>query len=241
MHSFQFGWLRLKSATPIRSSWAAARQGSQLIRPILTDASGIVTSSSMTSKIDSAGLLILGIETLRAQGLIPITSEAMGESKNVGEARDRQKIGNALTVVVLYSIVVELAIKQLWEDEHGSLARFTHNILELFTELDSDTQEEVTGIYDECCLAYVHAVEAGIKELGESAMRVEIANINEALKWNESAMRNLKYDMTPQGKSVPSGLFWNSELAWVVPSRFPNFAVRLTRWVADLRANQPPS
>lgn len=198
----------------------------------------MIVYTRMTTKIESAGLLILGIETLRAQGLMPISAEAMDDSKNVDDAKDRQRIGNALTVTVLYSIVVELAIKQLWEDEYRSPARFTHNILDLFTKLDSVTQEDVTRIYDECCRAYVHAVQVGGQRLGKSAMQVGIANINEALKWNESAMKNFKYDMTPQGKSVPSGLFWNSDTIWVVPGHFPNFAVKLTRWAADRRVNQ---
>ena len=195
----------------------------------------------MTSKIESAGLLILGIEALGAQGLMPISTEAMSHSKDVDDAKDRQRIGNALTVAVLYSIVVELVIKQIWEDEHGSPARYTHNILDLFTELDSETQAEITRIYDECCRAYVHAVQVGVSTLGKSAMQVGIANMKEALKWNESAMKNFKYDMTPQGRSVPSGLFWSSDTMWVVPSHFPNFAVKLTRWAADGRLGQPPS
>ena len=45
-------------------------------------------------------------------------------------------------------------------------------------------------------------------------------------------MRDLKYEMTLSGRSVPTGIFWNPERIWVLPSTFPNFAIELTRWAA---------
>ena len=174
--------------------------------------------------------MILGIEALRANQLMPISREAVSRAKDVATAKDRQMIGNALSAVILYSIVVELVIKHIWEVEHKRSAEHTHNVLGLFKDLDSATQGEITRIYDECCPAYEEAVRVGVQQLGDASIQVEIANINEALEWNESAMKNFKYDLTPQGKSVPNGLFWSSDTIWKVPDRFPNFAVKLTRW-----------
>ena len=57
-----------------------------------------------------------------------------------------------------------------------------------------------------------------------------MANLEEALDWNKDAVKNFKYEMTLQGRSVPTGIFWTSERFWVVPSTFPNFAIELTRW-----------
>ena len=52
-----------------------------------------------------------------------------------------------------------------------------------------------------------------------------MANLEEALQWNQGAVKDLKYEMTPRGRSVPTGLFWDSDYVWVVPSAFPNFAI----------------
>ena len=54
--------------------------------------------------------------------------------------------------------------------------------------------------------------------------------LKNALDWNNDAIKNFKYDLTPRGRSVPTGMFWSSETMWVVPNKFPNFAVELTRW-----------
>ena len=147
---------------------------------------------------------------------------------------DRQRLGNALTAVALYCIVVELVIKHLWEVKHARTAKCTHNVLGLFDELDSATRDEIERIYGRCCSVYADAVRDGVQQLGAAAVQVEIANIREALEWNQSAMRDFKYDMTPDGKSVPSGVLWNSKTLWVLPSGVPNFAVSLTRWALSL-------
>ena len=69
-----------------------------------------------------------------------------------------------------------------------------------------------------------------------------MANLDEALKWNECAVKDLKYDMAPRGRSVPAGIFWDSEGGlWVVPRTFPNFAIELTRWAAQVAPDPPGS
>ena len=42
---------------------------------------------------------------------------------------------------------------------------------------------------------------------GSNAAAVEIANLEEALHWNKDTVKNFKYEMTLQGRSVPTGTF----------------------------------
>ena len=80
------------------------------------------------SKLDSAGLLILGMEGLRPGNLIPVSKAAVDAASTPNDAVDRQRYGTALTGVVLYAIVVELVLKHIWEQEQGKTAKFNHNV-----------------------------------------------------------------------------------------------------------------
>ena len=196
-------------------------------------------SSPHGSKLNSAGLLILGMEGLRPGPGIPVSKAAVRDAGSVNAALDRQRIGTALTSAVLYAVVVELAVKHIWEEEHGKTAGHTHDVRRLFQAVSSQTRREVEALYNSCCVGYAAAIEAGKRKHGPEAVAVDMADLDEALQWNKDAVKNLKYEMTPRGRSVPTGLFWDSDRVWVVPSTFPNFAIELVRWAARRSFKKP--
>ena len=69
------------------------------------------------------------------------------------------------------------------------------------------------ALYDKCRLAhknycrraYQDATQAGILKDGPVAEAFDVASLEEALQWNEEAMKNLKYEMNPKGPTVPTG------------------------------------
>ena len=183
-------------------------------------------------KLDCAGLLILGIEGLRPGHCVPVSTAAVRDAGSENAALDRQRIGAALTSAVLYAVVVELAVKHIWEQEHGKTAKHSHDVSRLFRALSSETRRKIEILYNKCCVEYKDAVHSGKRQLGPEAVRVDMANLDEALQWNNDAVKNLKYRMTPRGPSVPTGLLWGSDKLWVVSSTFPNFAIELVRWAA---------
>ena len=191
------------------------------------------------SKLESAGLLILGMERLRVS-LVPVSRAALDDAGSVDDAVDRGRIAAALTNAVLYTVVVELVVKHFWEQEHGKTAEHTHDVRQLFCALSSDTQRDIRALYDTCCIEYKDAVNAGRKQHGPGAVAVEMADLDEAFRWNQNAVRNLKYEMTPSGRSVPAGLFWDSNTVWVLPPTSRNFAIELTRWAARRGIKKPP-
>ena len=191
------------------------------------------------SKLDSANLMILGMEGLRPGGLVPVSHAAIRDAGSVNAALDRQKIGAALTSAVLYAVVVELVVKHIWEQEHGKAAAHSHDVHRLFQALSSQTQRDVEALYNNCCVKYKAAVQAGQQQHGPGAVAVDMADFKEALQWNQGAVKDLKYDLTPRGRSVPTGLFWSSETLWVLPSTFPNFAIELTRWATGRSFKRP--
>ena len=42
------------------------------------------------------------------------------------------------------------------------------------------------------------------RQRGSNAAAVEMANLEEALRWNKDTVKNFKYEMTLQGRSVPT-------------------------------------
>ena len=183
------------------------------------------------SKLDAARLLILGMEGLRPGRLVPLSQEAVEDAAGVySEAVDQQILGSALTSAVLYAIVVELVVKHIWEQENAQTAEYSHDVHHLFQELNPKTQRAISVLYDKCCRKYKKAIQDGKQQHGRKAVAVKMANLEAALKWNADAVKNLKYELIPQGRSVPTGLFWTSKTFWVLPAYFPNFAIKLTRW-----------
>ena len=185
------------------------------------------------SKLESARLLILGMEGLRPGRAVPVSQKAVEDAAGVYDAVDQQVVGAALTAAVLYAIVVELVVKDIWEQENARTAEYAHDVHSLFQQLNPETQCAISALYDKCCRKYKQAIQDGKQQHGRKAVAVKMANLEAALKWNENAVKNLKYELTPRGRSVPTGLFWSSKIFWVLPPDFPNFAIELTRWAAN--------
>ena len=100
----------------------------------------------------------------------------------------------------------------------------------LFVQLSSEIQRDVEALYNRCCREYERAINAGQQQHGAGAVAVDMATLEEALRWNKDAVKDLKYEMTPRGQSVPTGIMWSSERIYIVPGFFPNFAIELARW-----------
>ena len=87
------------------------------------------------SKLDSANLLILGMEGLRTGRMVPVSQAAVEDTGAVGkDAVNQQKFGAALTCAVLYAIVVELVVKHIWEQQQGVTAPYRHDEDRLFLQ-----------------------------------------------------------------------------------------------------------
>ena len=193
-------------------------------------------SNPQESKLYSATLLIRGMEGLSLGGAVSVPPKAIEDAGTVEAALSLQVRDNALTRVVLYAIVVELVVKHVWKQEHGTTADHTHNVHKLFKQLRPETRSEIEDLYDECCLpykdwirgVYQNAIQAG--KLKDGPVAVDVASLEEALRWNKCAMRDLKYTMKPDGPSVPAGVGWHGDSLVVPGNRLPNFAVELTHW-----------
>ena len=100
------------------------------------------------SKLDSANLLILGMEGLwTGTGcLVRVSKAAIADAGSVDAALSRRKLGHAFTSAVLYTVVVELVVKHIWEQEHGRQAEFIHDVHQRFQELPLQTRRDVEAL-----------------------------------------------------------------------------------------------
>ena len=134
------------------------------------------------TKLEAARNLSLGIECLRASGLLPVSLRSIQDAAgSIRVAKDDQRLANALTSVGLYAIVVELVVKHLWEKEFTKAAKPTHNVRKLFLELQSDTQDAIKRLYDECSVAHKAAIQEGQKQHGVNVVSVDMATLEECL------------------------------------------------------------
>lgn len=182
------------------------------------------------TKIESARMMARAMRRLSPDAPIPVPAEKAKDPVSREAAMSRERIAAALTNVALYAIVVELVIKHLWEQGSGcEKAPHHHRIQELFEDLDQTIKDKIGTLYDECCVDYRKAALSGKKQHGAAIVDVDLADLEEALKWNQSAITNLKYSLTPSGKTVPAGMMWGSSNEWVLPAAFRNFAIELSK------------
>ena len=98
------------------------------------------------SKLDSGGLLILGMESLKPNTLTPVSRAAIEAASTYNDALDQQRLGMTPTCAVLYPIVVELVLKHIWEQEQGKAAKHSHNVHRLFLQLRTETRRDVNTL-----------------------------------------------------------------------------------------------
>lgn len=151
------------------------------------------------------------------QHFIPLPSGA--SDAEIQQARDQHRLSRKNVAHMLNAIVLEIAIKVIWELDNNEDCRYTHNICSLFGELREKSRGELTEIYDGK-LAMLARVEGTDKrgqriKLGDL---VQLQSLQEALVANEDTMKNFKYDGDFNGKSSAMGsVIWSNEILWTIP------------------------
>ena len=106
----------------------------------------------------------------------------------------------------LYSIVFEISIKIIWEIEQKENSPHHHNIFRLYKELSSVSQQKISDMYD----SQVSNMKKLISEVPElTNYNWDLQSLEDALKVNETVIKNFKYDGEISGKSSVFGsMLW---------------------------------
>ena len=132
------------------------------------------------------------------------------------EAESRSMFDFSMVRVYIYAVIVELSIKAVWlSEDQGREPRYSHDVAEFFSELQLETQKRIKKIYIAACSAYNSTMSTVINQRGRESMQVEMATLEEALAWNATAIKDYKYDLKPDGRTVPCGVMWGGERVYV--------------------------
>ena len=120
---------------------------------------------------------------------------------------------------MLNAIVLEIAVKVIWELDHNRDCKYTHNISKLYGQLTEKSRGDLEVIYDAKSKFL-----AGLEGTNKKAQRVRIGDLvrmqslQEALLANEDTMKNFKYNANFNGKSSAMGsVIWSNELIYTIP------------------------
>ena len=153
----------------------------------------------------------------------------LGASKDeIEKIKDDHRLSRAKISHFLNSIVLEIAIKIVWELDKGKNCRNTHDIYELYNEIDPISQSDLRNLFYEKAriLADIKGKnkEGTQRRLGEL---VQFQSWKDTLRANRDIMVNFKYDGEFTGNSSAMGtVMWNNhDTLWILPPlkfvRFP--------------------
>lgn len=162
----------------------------------------------------------------------PIKVSQMTSPDIIQETKDRHRLSRKHIAHMLNAVVLEIAIKVIWELDHDEECRHIHNIDTLYDELDEESRRELKEIYDEKSAAL-----AGLEGTNKKGQRirledlVQFQSLQDALVANEYTMKHFKYDGGFNGKSSAMGsVIWDKGTLWTIPPldqmRFPEALYR---------------
>ena len=164
----------------------------------------------------------------------PVKMSTATSPETIQETRDNHRLSRKQIAHMLNAIVLEIAIKVLWELDNNEECGYTHDIGGLYKGLNPKTRQKVKEIYDEKAVSL-----AGIEGTNKKGKRIRLGDLvrfqslDEALEANEDTMKNFKYDGEFKGKSSAMGsVIWDVTTLWTMPpmdhARFPEALYRYT-------------
>ena len=148
-----------------------------------------------------------------------VSVPASASEVEIEDAKDKARLSRKYISHMLNAIVLEIAVKVIWEIDNERKCRYTHNIIALYRQLSERSQEELRAIYEE-----KSAEIAGLEGTGKNGERitisdlVELQSLEDALMANEDTMKNFKYDGVFSEKSSTMGsMIWDGNLLWTFP------------------------
>ena len=156
-------------------------------------------------------------------------------SDEIEKIKDYHRLSRKTVTHFLNSIVLEIAIKVIWELDQNKDCRNTHDIYELYNELDPVSQFDLRSIFDEKAQMLADMkINTPASNLGNL---VQFQSWEDTLKANRDIMVNFKYDGEFNGKSSAMGtVIWSIEedIMWALPPlNFVHFSEAVYSYTRD--------
>ena len=122
----------------------------------------------------------------------------------------------------LYSMIIEISIKVIWEIEHGKTPAYNHDILIRYNELSQESQQKISDMYDLQVANIKDLISRCNGSIDKGGRIVNITldhqSLEDALEANEQTVKNFKYDGRFNGKSSAlCSIMWTDNRIYVLP------------------------
>ena len=175
------------------------------------------------SFLDSAQLLEKTLDHVFAD------SQEEAESKKV-DTRYKRK----MTAHFLYAVIFELSIKVIWEIEHNTPPKNSHDILSRYKEFSDESKQAISDMYKNQVTNIKHLISLSNSRVDSEGntvnINVDLQTLEDALKSNQETIKNFKYDGRFNGKSsVLCSVIWDDDEIYMLPKSvseiivFPKF------------------
>ena len=141
---------------------------------------------------------------------------------NRNDPKSQDPFFRGSTCHMLCAISLEIAIKILWDLEHGDNdngPRHIHNLLDIFPDLDKKVQQDLKDMYYKKAKELANIVPKDINVKISSIAKIAMS-LCEVLRANRDIMVNFKYDNQFSGKSSAMGIvLWdvNKDRTYCLP------------------------
>ena len=154
----------------------------------------------------------------------------------IEKTQDRLGWSSKSVAYMLNAIVLEIAIKVIWELDNGGKCKHTHDISKLFKNLDCTSQSDLKCLFDEKTRLLANL------EVTRGETRIRLGELLQFQSWEETLVANrgvmvkFKYDGRFKGKSSAMGsAMWNEDggIVWMLPPMNDSFLEALCRYTMD--------
>ena len=128
---------------------------------------------------------------------------------------DDTRFGRKMAAHFLYTVVIELCIKIIWEVEHNRSPKTNHDILSRYIELSPESKQAISDMYDTQVKNTNHIISlanSGIRDNHGDIVNLcpQLQSLEDALTSNQETIKNFKYDgKLDQKSSVLCSMIWN--------------------------------
>ena len=132
---------------------------------------------------------------------------SLDPQKNTIGAKWTFDLRKKMVVHYLYSIVIEISIKAIWEIEHQQPPVHSHDILARYNELSPKSRHAIMDMYNEQISQTKKALSQYIDNGKTMDTILDFKSLEETLQSNEEIIKNFKYDARHSGKSSGLGSY----------------------------------
>lgn len=149
-----------------------------------------------------------------------IHAGSLDPQKNTPGAKWTFDLKKKMVAHYLYSIVIEISIKVIWEIERQQPPVHSHDILARYNELSPKSRHAIMDMYNEQISRTKKTLSKYIDNGKTMDTILDFKSLEETLQSNEEIIKNFKYDARHSGKSSGLGSYmWKDNHTYMLSAK----------------------